>query len=424
MAEVHRKLDVSHILEGSVRKAGNEVRITLQLIDARTDSHLWSETYDRAFDDIFVIQDEISVAVADQLHLELLRSDSPHEGIDPRAYELYLRASIDPVTAGSAGTELLIAKKRLLEEALVIEPDYLPAIYGLAVAKELLGQDVLIADTPGQRQIVSDLVDRMVELDPDSVYANNWQAYIAMRWHNDLVAAAPYLEKSMRFANRTDVHVWFVGVIELLGTLGRLDEAMVVGQYWINRNPACGSCVGALAWAMRKSGHHDEAALIVESLLEWENVNSSGYWNIGVAFLVAGEPEKALHYFEQIDNGQFDKNFARAFAFYSLGRQSEFESILSHRIESRPDESAEGIARLYAWSKQPDEAFEWLEIMIAEQGETSAHLVKTDLYEPIKSDQRWQEFLEKYGAADKPNPDIPFKPQYPPALQRAVDALK
>jgi TolB-like protein len=92
ISEVAKKLNVAHILEGSVRRSGNKVRITAQLIDARTDTHLWSETYDRELDDIFAIQDEISAKVVADLKLKLLGKAPQTEQIDPRAYDLYLQA--------------------------------------------------------------------------------------------------------------------------------------------------------------------------------------------------------------------------------------------------------------------------------------------------------------------------------------------
>lgn len=425
VAEVHRKLNVSHILEGSVRKVGNQVRISTQLIDVRTDKHIWSETYDRTFDDIFAIQDDISAAVADQLHIELFHFGSPHAGVDPQVYDLFLRASIDPVTAGGEPTDRLLEVRGLLEEAIVTKPDYLPAIYNLIIANEILRRRASTQDDPTLRQIVTDLVNRIIKLAPDSVYANNLQAYFAIRWHNDYVAAAPFLEKSMHYANRTDVHVWFWGTLNLLHRLGRDDEAVVVAQYWASRDPACSSCVAGAANAMRWSGLNQEAALILESLLEWRDLDPFTYWIMGVTFLVAGDAEKALVYFDRIDpdSPTLNRNFARAFALYSLGRLGEFEEILASLLESRPKTAPESIARLYAWSNQPDEAFEWLEIMITEQGVEWASNVKTDLYNPIKFDPRWQAFLKKYGADDEEFPNIKFKPQYPPALQRAVDAI-
>jgi tetratricopeptide (TPR) repeat protein len=226
----------------------------------------------------------------------------------------------------------------------------------------------------------------------------------------------------MRFANRTDVHVWFRGVIDLLHRLGRNEEAMVVAQYWVNRDPACGYCVAGIAGALRTAGRHKEAAQVMESLAEWRELGPAGFWNTGVAFLVSGDANKALHYFDQIDENftGMDRDVARAYALYSLGRTEEFEEILARQLAT--GSTPESIARLYAWSEQPDEAFKWLELMVEEFGAAEAKGIKTDLYEPIKSDPRWQAFLEKYDAEDEPLLDIAFDPEYPPALRRAVDA--
>ena len=132
-----------------------------------------------------------------------------------------------------------------------------------------------------------------------------------------------------------------------------------------------------------------------------------------------------MSYFDRIDDQyeELDKDFARAFALYSLGRQQEFDATLRKRLSDYPKESAEGIARLYAWSGQANEAFVWLEKMVEDEGPESVLLVKTELYEPIKSDPRWEAFLEKHGAADRDFFNVRFNPQYPPTLQRAVDKL-
>ena len=419
---VHRELDVSHLLEGSVRKVGNQVRVTAQLIDARTDTHLWSETYDRTLDDILAIQDDIAVAVADRLHLEILASESPHEGIDPRAYQLFLRGAIQ--REGTYGKADLEKKNRLLREALAIEPQYLPALYELAATHEYLSWRTEGAEQAGHRQAVIDLVERMEELAPDTTFVSNWRAYMAMQWEGDYAAAAPHLEISMRYANRTDMHVWFNGAIGMLTMLGRHREAMTVAQYWFNRDPYCVNCLRRLVWAAIQSGRRDEATLVLEELGSRSD-DDANYWTVGVAFLAVGRPARALLYFDRIDgqSEEIDKDFARAFALYSLGRQQEFDAILRKRLSDYPKESAEGIARLYAWSGQANEAFVWLEKMVEDEGPESVLLVKTELYEPIKSDPRWEAFLEKHGAADRDFFNVRFNPQYPPTLQRAVDKL-
>jgi tetratricopeptide (TPR) repeat protein len=227
----------------------------------------------------------------------------------------------------------------------------------------------------------------------------------------------------MRFANRTDLHIWFYGAIELLMMLDRNAEAMTVAQYWVNRDPLCVNCLRQLVRSAIAAGRREEAALVLDELSSRAN-NAADYWRIGVAYLAAGRPEKALQHFDQIDDESpdIDRAFASAFALFSLGRQQEFEAMLGEFLAKYPATSAEGIARLYAWSGQADEAFVWLEKMVEDEGPESAILIRTELYDPIKSDPRWDDFLEKYGAAGEKTGNVRFNPQYPPTLQRAVDA--
>src|SRR5207344_894619 len=92
ITEVARQLHVAHVLEGSVRKSGNQVRITAQLIDAATDTHLWSQTYDRTLDDVFAIQDEIAADVVRELKIHMLGAPPKARATDPEAYALFLQA--------------------------------------------------------------------------------------------------------------------------------------------------------------------------------------------------------------------------------------------------------------------------------------------------------------------------------------------
>jgi len=129
LAQVADELNVAHILEGSVRKAGNKVRITAQLIEARSDTHLWSETYDREQDDIFAIQDEIAATVVAQLKITLL-GEAPHvQETDPEAYALFLQARHLGRLGMDEGWE---QSNALYQQVLAIDADYAAAWNGLA----------------------------------------------------------------------------------------------------------------------------------------------------------------------------------------------------------------------------------------------------------------------------------------------------
>src|SRR6478672_8528869 len=129
IAEVARQLHVAHVLEGSVRKAGNTVRITAQLINAATDTHLWSQTYDRKLDDIFAIQDEIAADVVKQLKVTLLGAAPKARTTDPEAYALYLQAV---QLRRQFTAEAFKQSDALYRKVLAIDPRYAPAWDGLS----------------------------------------------------------------------------------------------------------------------------------------------------------------------------------------------------------------------------------------------------------------------------------------------------
>jgi adenylate cyclase len=416
IVEAGKKMDVAHILEGSVRKSGDRIRITAQLIDARTDTHLWSETYDRTLSDIFFIQDEISAHVVSQLKLELLSGPPTAEEINPEAYELYLKGQYLSHTVRKP--EAFKEAERVLTQVVDLEPDFVPGIWALArsIANTERANDPQQA--PETEARIRELVARMVELAPDSSYANGWLAKFANS-DGDWQAEAYYRERAV--AGGTDAHLslQLSFAANLLARIGRTDEALAVLKYVVNRDPACTSCVNQLAFALRTMGRHQEAADQLEKILEWRAPSIGILWHLGVAWLVAGEPARALTYFDDARPGPGE--LGRLMALHDLGRQDEFELEFTQMIE-KESHNPEGIARVYAWTGQNDAAFEWLERMVAQESAGYAAAVKTDLYEPIKSDPRWQVFLEENGVTDEDMSHIEFNPQLPAAVLAELGA--
>ena len=170
LAQVAEELNVAHILEGSVRKAGDKVRITAQLIDARSDTHLWSETYDRTLDDVFAIQDDIAATVVAQLKITLLgeekRALQAERAADLDAYSAYL---IGRERMGLRTPEDVAAARAQFERAVALDPEYAPAHAALAhswlVSEELdiIGEDFEREEIDAA---VEPLLQRAVELDP------------------------------------------------------------------------------------------------------------------------------------------------------------------------------------------------------------------------------------------------------------------
>src|SRR5438477_725761 len=191
--EIARTLHVAHVLEGSVRKAGNSVRITAQLIKAGTDTHLWSQTYDRKLDDIFAIQDEIAADVVKQLKVTLLGAAPKARATDPEAYALYLQA----VQLGRQFTaEPFQQSDALYRKVLATDPRYAPAWDGLAtnLANEA-GQGLMPSKEGYAQAREADL--NALAIAPDYAPAHAGLGWIAMDGDNDLAGAAQHFRRAL-----------------------------------------------------------------------------------------------------------------------------------------------------------------------------------------------------------------------------------
>lgn len=418
LLEAARKMDVTHIVAGAVRRAGNRVRVAVELFDAAEDTQIWAQSYEREIDDIFAIQDDIAARVVGELRLELSDEPPTSEQINPRAYELYLKGH--HLTHSVRTQEAFVEAERLLAEAVELEPGYVPAIWSLARA--IVNQD---HDEPSGKQAadrrVRKLVDRMVELAPDSSYANGWLA--AFAWEaGDRQRSLDYRARAIADGTGTDVYIQQGIAARLLAQLGRFDEAYALSKYVVRRDPACTACVGAFAYVLRLAGRHQEAAAELEKLLEWREPGPEGYWSIGVAWLVAGDPAKALRYFDSTDEGA--TVLGRLMALHDLGRTEEFEAEFAEMIENLEPDGSESVARVAAWTGQNDLAFEYLDRMVEVYGPEFVPNVRTDLYEPIKSDPRWQAFLERHGASDDEMAGLTFDPPLPPEVVEEVERMR
>src|SRR5436190_734128 len=229
--EIARTLHVAHVLEGSVRKAGNSVRITAQLIKAGTDTHLWSETYDRKMDDIFKIQDEIAADVVKQLKVTLLSAAPKARATDPEAYALYLQA----VQLGRQNTaEAYKQSDALLRKVLAIDPRYAPAWDGLShnFANEA-GQG-LLPSKEGYAE-AREAATKALAIDPEYPPAHARLGLIAINGDNDLAGAARHFERALAL-DPADLNV-LGNSAALLQSLGRLDEALALDEAVVRRDP-------------------------------------------------------------------------------------------------------------------------------------------------------------------------------------------
>ena len=227
--EIAAQLGVAHVLEGTVRMTDNAVRISVSLIDPRSDVQLFSEDYDRPLDDIFAVQDEIAAKVVSELRVTLLGDLPKQRETDPEAYTLFLQAR------GIADTGFLESYETaipMLERVLEIDPNYAPAYVELAAAYADQGGAGIRPFEEGN-QMALDAAERAVALDPDFAYAHAMLGS-NMAFGGDWEGLR-HVERALEMAPTDTEVIMLVG--HMLDLLGRLDESILAHEYVADRDP-------------------------------------------------------------------------------------------------------------------------------------------------------------------------------------------
>ena len=311
LTEVARELGVAHILEGSVRTSGNTVRITAQLIDARSDTHLWSKTYDRTLDDLFAIQDDIAAVVVEQLQVTLL-GDTPHaRKVDPEAYALFLQGNALLDRDGPDDVERAVV---LFERAVEKDPRFARAWVRLAAAHDRrMREQVLPVEEGVARQRA--LLQTALALDPNLASAHEKLGWVEMAWRGDLKAAAPHYARAVTLAPSN------AGAAGLfLFTLGRVAESVPYFAYEARTNPVSATAHANLGSALILSWQVERGLAELEMAALLSPQRHQVHFYRGLGLLMVEKPELALVAFDQ-ESDETSRVRGRAMALHDLGRQ-------------------------------------------------------------------------------------------------------
>ena len=403
ITEIAHRLNVVHILEGSVRKSGDRVRITAQLIDARTDTHLWSETFDRKLDDVFAIQDEISIQVVENLKIQILGKTPASQRISSEAYGMYLQARYIGHLRQTDNLPLAI---QLLNDVIALEPDYVPALSELARVYLQMRNDGVDSYAEIQKT-VRKIVARIEDAEPGGTIELGWRAWIAYGWDSNLQLAADLWQRALALdpGNEQTLRP----VAPFLTDLGRYDEALLVARYVVNRDPLCTSCFMNLSLIARSAGRYREAEEFLRQAVKLDPNRSGIYWALGSVLLMAGKPDAALAAFD-LDRSVSQRMLGRIMALHDLGRFSEFEAeFASYRADAELTENFEGLARIYAWIGDNDAALEWLERLAEQVGQRLPPRLGVGFYDRLMQDPRFDALMEKYHLEMPPYRGIHFE---------------
>ena len=387
--DIAYELNVNYILEGSVRRQDDQLRITAQLIDALTDSHLWSGTFERDFDDIFAIQDEIAAAVIPALEVEILHELPVTTEADPDAYTHYLKCRHYYLQRTSNGLEAAVEHCKQSTE---LDSDYAPAWIILASTYINQGES-------GQRdyieayELATTAVDRAIAVDPELPFAHSARAWIAFNFERDYPKSAKHfrIARSL-FPNSSVIHA---NASVLAAHLGYLDDATAMVSRSIALLPSDSMAHSIRGIYLMRLGRLDEAE---QDFSEASKLSpGSGYHsgNLALLRLLQGRPAEAIEYATDIDD-EPQRLSVLAMAFFDLGDQGASASAIDTLHSSFAGSFPLRIARAHAWRGETEDAFRWLDRAINE-GHSIEGIKNDHFLSHLHADQRWQLLLETLG---------------------------
>jgi TolB-like protein len=379
-----------YIVEGSVRKSGDRVRITAQLIDARDGSHRWSETYDRSVDDVFKVQDEIAASLVRALQLAVGAGEIPARSSPKNAasYDLYLRGRQAFDRYDRDGFE---QAADLYRQALELDPQFSPAAGALASVQLFMAQWGYLTPKTGYEG-ARQAAELAMKLDPHLAGPHAILAAVALQYDWDWPTAEREIEKANVLDERDPTGENFRGLISL--ALGRLDDAMKHMNAALRLDPLSPNILFTRTWAFFWSGHLPEAEASMRKSLQISPTYESAHYYLGHVLLARGELAAAL---AEMDHELDDESRLAGIASvqFALGHRKESDAALAQLTKIAAADWASGIASVHAIRNEPDAAFEWLDRAYAQRDEDLYLIKGNPLFRNIAGDSRYAAFLRK-----------------------------
>ena len=392
LRSIGQKLNVAHVLEGSVRTAGNRVRITAQLIKVADGFHLWSQSYDRDLADIFAVQEEIARAVVGALQVRLLAGQSPstkgHSTGDLEAYRLYLLGKQHHHENNEASDR---RAQEELEKVIALDPRYGPAWAILSVNYyDLSGYAKTAAEFADLNQRAMEAAQKAVEVAPE--LAESWSSR-AMRKadKHDWQGAQDDLSRALALNAHDPITNRRLAILHAI--VGRYKEAFAALNSALAVDPLAATSWRWLARLHVAEGHLAEAQGALERSLAAAPSSSESWREMGWLALMQHRPADALAAATRATDS--DRLVITALAEHQLGHAEESRRALQKLTADYGDTHWSDIAEAYAWLGERDAAFHWLDRAYA-QHDVGLSLVRMNpAFHQLRGDPRWHAFLRK-----------------------------
>jgi tetratricopeptide (TPR) repeat protein len=384
------KLNVNNILKGSVQKSGTDLRISADLVNAETDATLWSNTYSATLNNIFALQDSISVNVAEALNAALLGKEAgaPEQKTDPEAYSDYL---LGQHFFNLYGKENWEKAEEYYQKALLIDSSYAPALVGLSVVHTYQANRGYIPADIGNSEALKE-VEKALELNPNLAEAYSRLGSVKTHYDWDWSGADECYRKALELepANASAIaNAAFLAI-----ALGRLSEAITLQRRAIEINPVSAGSYHALGFYCWHASLFGQSMGAYRKSLELSPRIPGAEMGIARNYLEEGKPDSALVEMLKETDPMY-QTYGLAMVYHALGRKKDSDDKLADLINGYQSHTAFQIAEVYAYRNENDKAFEWLERAYSQRDGGLPQLVGDPLLRNIVKDTRYTAFMKK-----------------------------
>jgi TolB-like protein len=394
LSDIGKELGVDHVLEGSVRKAGNQIRVTAQLIDVQSDTHLWSDTYTRELDDIFAVQDEISQAIVQALQVTLSGADqkqlTDHGTENAEAYNLYL---LGRHQWNSRVTQALIDSTVPLLEAVQLDPEFDRAWAALADAYVLM-PEYGAGDIDESIANANDAIGKALAINPNSARAMTSRGYVKSMYEYDIEGALADFERAIEIdPSYPTAHQWYG---EILAVALRLDEGLAQVRIAIDLDPLAPILHHVAGWLHHWSGNPADAFPYYESALAINPRMRGTHGNLASLYTMLGDYEPAR---SQLDIAASIMGFDPAAdhaAIDALEDPAKTDRAVELLLNTEGrQQGVMGDSAYFMLLDRPELALQSLETGMATEDPYNIHMNRVRLFDPLRDDPRFQAMLRK-----------------------------
>ena len=399
LPEIAKQLGVANILEGSVQKVNDQVRVNVQLINALTSAHLWAEIYDRKLTDIFAVESDIAKTITDTLQAKLTGSEKTAISKEPtantEAYELYHKGRS---LWGKRTGDNIPKAIEFYQQAISRDPNYALAYAGLSSAY-ILSPFYADANRLEMAAKAKEAALKALRLDPNLAEAHAALGKVLFFGEIDLAGAAREYKRAIELKpNDADAHHWFSN--DILAALGRFDEAITEGKRSVELDPLSVVINTDLGETFYFAKRYDESITQLRKTLEIDPTSFYTHYNLGIALQAKGDLPGAIAEYEKAkqlgDNTTVSTFYAAAKA--QAGDKDAARRMLSELDEISRHREVVGYLRalLYLSVNNKDEALRWLEQGVKEHDGSNICWINVDpLLDPLHGDPRFETLVQK-----------------------------